>query len=188
MASKKFFILASISPRRRKLLKAAGYRFHIIPSRTSERHPQGLTPSQLVQYLALKKARAVSKKHPLAIVLGADTLVFLNRKPIGKPKSKSNAVRMLRRLSGVWQHVYTGVSVVWQGGKRFKTGYALSHVKMRILTEKEIKHSVTKNMDKAGAYAIQAKRDPFVEELKGDYDNVVGLPLRVVKRLLRFAR
>ncbi len=178
-------ILASASPRRRILMRKAGFRFRIIPSHVSERVAYGLTPSQRVAALALKKARAIAKKFPDAVVLGADTLVFINKHAVGKPTGPKHAERMLAELSGRWQDVITGVAIVWAGGKRSVKNAMISRVKFRPLNRDEIRKAARRHLDKAGSYAVQEKGDSFVEEIRGDYDNVVGLPMRLVKRLLR---
>ncbi len=181
-------ILASASPRRRSILKKNGIKFRIVVSRVAENHPRPCPgPAQLVRYLALKKGLAVAKNHPADVVLAADTLVFLDGKPIGKPRHVKDGARILRRLSGRWQDVYTGVAVVWDGGRRRLSGVARSRVLFRALSEREIIDASSRNLDKAGGYAVQEKRDGFVKKITGDYDNVVGLPMRVVKRLLRRA-
>lgn len=177
-------ILASASPRRKDLLRKAGYRFRIVPSRIQETAPRSFSPQRLVKHLALKKAVSISRKYPLAVVLGADTIVYLKGRVIGKPKNPKHAKRMLKKISGVWQKVYTGVAVVQQGGKQAKTGVAVSRVKLRRLTPEDVARASKKHLDKAGAYAVQERRDPFVERIIGDYDNVVGLPMRLVRRLL----
>lgn len=177
-------ILASASARRRKLLREAGYRFRVVESRVSEQAPRKMKPANLVRYLALKKALSVAKKRTGDVVLGADTLVFVGRRAIGKPKDKRHAFSILRNLSGRWQRVYTGIAVVWKGGKGFISQAEVSHVKFRQLTESEINRAATKHLDKAGAYAVQEKGDGFVEKIRGNYDNVVGLPVGVVRRLL----
>jgi septum formation protein len=165
-------------------MKQAGYRFRIVVSDVRETVPRGISPKELVKTLALKKAVAVSKAHPAAVVLGADTVVYINNRIVGKPRDKKHAVKILRELSGAWQKVYTGVAVAWAGGKRHKKSVAVSSVKMRHLNDKDLAWASAKHLDKAGAYAVQEKRDPFVERIVGDYDNVVGLPMRVVKKLL----
>ncbi len=181
------FILASASPRRKILLKKAGYRFKIVPSHVSENHSNHLKPAALVKMLALKKAISISKRFPNEIVLGADTLVYVNQHLIGKPRSLKHAQRILQELSGAWQRVYTGVAVVWDGGKGKRCSAAVSYVKFRTLKREEIEQVSKKHLDKAGAYSIQEKGDDFVECLHGDYDNVVGLPIKLVKKLLRGA-
>lgn len=180
-------ILASASPRRKTILREHGYRFRIHPSQVSERHPSGLKPAALVRYLAAKKARAVAPGFAHAVVLGADTLVFINGRILGKPRNAAEGARMLKTLAGRWQTVITGVAVAWDGGRRLKIGHAVSRVKMRRLSDEEIRRAAARHLDKAGGYAVQEKKDAFVEQIRGDYDNVVGLPMRVVGRLLRDA-
>ncbi len=179
------FILASASPRRKTILQKAGYKFRIIPSHVAETHPKNLGPAALVKHLALKKALSISKKYPNEIILGADTLVFVGHRAIGKPRNIKDAQRILKILSGAWQRVYTGVAVVKAEGGIKRVGASVSYVKFKKLTPEEIIDVSTRHLDKAGAYSIQHKKDRFVEQLKGDYDNVVGLPIRLVKKLLR---
>lgn len=178
-------ILASASPRRKLLMRQAGYRFIIRPSHVSERAPSGLSPSKRVAWLALKKAKATAKKYPDSVVLGADTLVFINSHAVGKPNNPKHAQRMLSELSGQWQDVITGVAIVWDGGKKSVQKAEVSRVKFRKLTKEEIFRASRKHLDKAGAYAVQEKGDGFVERIEGNYDNVVGLPIKLVKALLR---
>jgi septum formation protein len=118
-------------------------------------------------------------------VLGADTLVFINGHVLGKPRNKQHAAEILNELSGAWQKVYTGVALVREGGKRIIARVAVSSVKTRRLSEDDICRMAGRHLDKAGAYAVQEKRDRFVTKIKGDYDNVVGLPMREVKKILR---
>jgi septum formation protein len=171
------------------ILKEHGMKFRTVVSSVSENHPRPCPPApRLVQHLALKKGVSVSKKYPEELVLAADTLVFLKGKPIGKPRDAKDGARMLRRLSGQWQDVYTGVALVWGGGRRHVMGVARSRVLFRVLQEEEIVEASARHLDKAGGYAVQQKKDGFVRKITGDYDNVVGLPMRVVKRLLRRGR
>lgn len=169
-------------------MKQHGYRFRIIPSHVSEVVRGKLSPRQFVNHLALKKAIHIAKKYPNDVVLGADTIVFQGGKIIGKPKHAENAAEILWRLSGAWQKVYTGVAVVWAGGKRKSVEAAVTGVKFRTLTERDVRMAAKRHLDKAGAYSVQQKNDPFVERMVGDYDNVVGLPMRLVKQLLRRCR
>jgi len=141
----------------------------------------------LVQRLALLKANDVSKKVKKGILLGADTVVVCDGSVIGKPKSVKDARRILRRLSGSWHEVYTGVAVIRVPDYNVLWDYSLSRIKMRKLTKEEIIKWSDKNLDKAGAYAVQEQKDDFIEKIIGDYDNVVGLPMRAVKKLLRKA-
>ncbi len=178
-------VLASGSPRRKKILRDNGIRFRVEASGVSERARAGLSPSALVKMLALRKALFVARKNPTETVLGADTIVFINGKVVGKPRDAAHGRRMLLELSGVWQKVYTGVAVVSDGGKRRAVEAAVSRVKMKTLTPEEIERASKKHLDKAGGYAVQERKDAFVERIEGDYDNVVGLPMRLVRKLLR---
>ena len=129
-----------------------------------------------------------SKKYSNDVVLGADTIVYLRGRIIGKPRHPKHASEILKDLSGAWQKVYTGVAVVWGGGEHRLFKAAVTSVKIRTLREKDIRWASAKHLDKAGAYSVQEKNDPFVEKIVGDFDNVVGLPMRVVEELLRRCR
>jgi septum formation protein len=165
-----------------------GIRFQVVPSGVSE-HSTQTQPARLVQELALRKAHSVAMAHRNDVVLGADTLVILGKEILGQPKDADDAYRMLYRLAGTTHRVFTGVAVV--AGGRSRVTYAVSKVRMKKLPIDKILTLARKNLDKAGSYAIQAKNDPIAQVVSGDYDNVVGLPLKVVKRLLkpyRFAK
>jgi septum formation protein len=182
MAQAIHLILASKSPRRRMLLKTLGIPFKIVPSHVPENSTER-RPAHLVQELALRKAQAVAKQNKDAVVLGADTLVILAGEILGQPKDADDAYRMLYRLAGSTHQVFTGVAVV--AGGRSKIAYAVSKVRMKKLPIDTILRLAQKNLDKAGSYAIQNKNDPIATIVSGEYDNVVGLPLTVVKRLLK---
>ena len=178
-------ILASASPRRRAILSSAGFRFKVIPSDLDERRAvKKSAPAVLVQKLALLKADSVLEKVRRGIVIGADTLVVCKGRIIGKPRSVGDARNILKVLSGAWQEVYTGVAVVSVPGYITLLDYCLSKVKMKRLTGDELKMWSARNLDKAGGYAVQEKGDTLIEEIAGDYDNVVGFPMRIVRRLL----
>ena len=181
-------VLASGSPRRKALMREHGYRFRVVVSGVHESVPRGTRPGAMVKMLAVRKALAVAKKLQSEIVIGADTTVFIDGRIIGKPRHPAHAARMLKTLSGAWQKVYTGVSVAWAGGRKMVAGVAVSGVKMRRLTDAEIGRASHRHLDKAGGYAVQEKKDAFVERIRGDYDNVVGLPMRLVRRLIAEAR
>ncbi|MBI5884369.1 MAG: septum formation protein Maf [Elusimicrobia bacterium] len=175
-------ILASASPQRHAILKRLGVPFRVIPSRASER--SGLRdPLRLVVALALRKAAQVAREHPQAAVLGADTIVFCRGRVIVKPRSRSDSERILRLLNGSWHRVYTGVALVLEGGRLAFTECAVTRVRARKMSEVELMSLAGKHMDKAGGYAVQDRRDPFIQRVSGDHDNVVGLPLRSVRRL-----
>lgn len=170
-------ILASQSPRRKELLKLAGFDFTVEVSDAPETADPSLTPAQLVEGLAQQKANAVAQNHPDEAVVGADTVVVLQGKVLGKPKDREDAVRMLGLLSGREHEVYTGVCIVCGG--REKRFHVCTRVKFYPLTRQEIDDYVTTGepMDKAGAYGIQGKGCTLVESIVGDYYNVVGFPI-----------
>jgi septum formation protein len=176
-------ILASGSPQRRKLLRRLRRPFRIIPSDVSERSSQK-DPRKLVILLARRKALAVARRHRQDIVIGADTLVVCQGRIIGKPRDRADSARILRLLNGRWQRVYTGVAVAADGGKRLALGAVISRVKARKLDAARLESLTGKHMDKAGAYAVQDKDDPLVERIVGPLDNVIGLPVEAVRRLL----
>jgi septum formation protein len=182
-------VLASASPRRRLLMKSLPWRFQVRPSRVPEPEPRGrVMPGSWALKLARLKARAAAAKLKEGLVLGADTLVYQKGKIYGKPSSRAHARRILRVLAEDWHTVHTGVVLkVAPAGPEWSETRA-TRVKMRRFTEEELDYWSAKNHDKAGAYAAQEKRDPFVVKFDGDYDNVVGLPMRAVKRLLAQAR
>ncbi|MCS7091579.1 MAG: Maf family protein [Verrucomicrobiota bacterium] len=182
-------ILASASPRRAELLRHAGYEFGIVPASVPELAWDQLSPAELCQLNAHRKARAVAKHHPDAIVLGADTLVFLGREILGKPASWEQAVNMLQRLSGRTHQVITGVSVLHLRAHQEAVFAVSTDVRFRRLDDQQIERylKVVNPFDKAGGYAIQEHGEWIVEELCGSLTNVVGLPLeRVEIELARF--
>jgi len=172
-------ILASKSPRRQELLKLMGINdFKIIPSDAEENIGAGLSPADTVKEIALMKARDVRNKCGNDdVIIAADTLVYLENVPLGKPKDEEDAADMLQKLSGRMHSVYTGVAVIY-GGKEFSAGEG-TDVYFREITDAEIEKYIKSGepMDKAGAYAIQGKASVFVEKINGDYFNVIGLPV-----------
>jgi septum formation protein len=178
-------ILASASPRRRAILRAAGVSFRVDPSHMDESSREK-NPRRLVVLLARRKTEDVAKRHPGMPVLGADTLVFCAGEILGKPKDLKDAVRMITLQSGRWQRVYTGVALVV--GRRVYTHCAVTKVHARKLDAESLARLAGKHMDKAGAYAVQDRSDPLVDRIVGDRDNVVGLPMRGVRLLLERAR
>lgn len=178
-------ILASASPRRRAILRAAGVSFRVDPSHVDESSREK-NPRRLVVSLARMKALEVAKRHPGLPVLGADTLVVCQGEILGKPKDLKDAVRMITLQSGRTQRVLTGVALVV--GRRVYTDCTVTTVHSRKLDSDQLKRLAGKHMDKAGAYAIQDRHDPLVERIVGDRDNVVGLPMRSVRKLLARAK
>lgn len=182
-------ILASASPRRRELLRVLlnnfGLNFVVKPSNIAEYPPRKMANyGKFVQELAFLKAGEIAKNHK-GIIIGADTIVVLNKRVLGKPESKTDAVKMLKSLSGKEHRVFTGVVIIDSHDNRLYSDYEVTKVKFRKITEKEIRFYVKGGspMDKAGAYGIQDDLgSTFVEKINGDYFNVVGLP--VVKTYL----
>ena len=178
-------ILASASPRRAELLRAAGFGFDIYPVEIDERLRPGERPDHAAARLAETKAQAAAAHHADAVVLGADTLVVVEGEPMGKPADHGDAKRMLRRLSGRTHHVLTGVSIGSAG--RFVTHVETTRVTMSELADEEIEWYVATGepRDKAGAYAVQGLASRFVSGIDGSYSNVVGLPVSVVYTLFK---
>ncbi len=177
------FILASASPRRAELLQQLKLDFTIVPSDAKEVFDDNLSPLELCQLNAHRKARAVAKKDPDALVLGADTLVFLDHKIFGKPADATEAKKMLLQLQGRTHQVVTGVSLIHLRTHREKIFAASTNVMFRPLTPEQIdKYLVKINpLDKAGAYAIQENGEMIVSEISGSFSNVVGLPIEKVQ-------
>lgn len=182
-------ILASGSPRRAEILNAVGWEFIKDVADIDETELPGETPEDYVQRLAREKAEAVAQKYKVATVLGADTTVVINHQIIGKPVDLADARRMLKLLSGNWHEVLTGVSIVKKEAEKSPkliVDLERTRVKFAEMTDEEIEFLVEKGhpLDKAGAYAVQAQAALFIEGIEGDYWNVVGLPVRLVYRLL----
>jgi septum formation protein len=173
------FVLASGSPRRRELLERAGIEFEVSAPRVDERATPELTIRELTVWNATRKALAVARLRPAAIVLGADTLVALAGEVLGKPADLGEARRFLRRLSGREHEVCTGVFVCAEGGKRRRSFHVFTHVQFRTLNEPEIDSYLAKvnPLDKAGGYAAQGHGAEIIAAIHGSYTNVVGLPM-----------
>ena len=181
-------ILASSSPRRRELLAAAQIAFTVESLPIDESLIPGESPAVYAMRLALEKAQAVFARHPHATVLGADTIVICAEHGddhiLGKPADAADAARMLRLLSARAHQVTTAVALISPRGTHVTS--ETTTVTMREISDAEIAAYIATNepMDKAGAYAIQGGAAPFVTSVDGDYDNVVGLPVALVKKLL----
>jgi len=179
-------ILASQSPRRKELLRRIVPEFRVVPSDFDEAAIREPDPLRFAIAAAEAKARDVGEKFPSALVIAADTVVNLGREILGKPKDIDTARRMLGKLSGSRHRVITAVILFKKDEDRLVTGYAISRVTFRELTLEQIESYLASGeyLDKAGSYAVQEIGDTFVERLDGDYDNVVGLPVRCVRKML----
>ena len=188
MNKKRKIVLASQSPRRRELLAGLISDFEIITDNSEEVVEPELLPEEVVKKLAMQKARNVSQKaDDNAIIIAADTVVFIDGTILGKPADEDEAAAMLRKLSGRVHHVCTGIAVIDN-----KTGKAVSDIQrtavsFKHLSDGEIDRYIAtgETMDKAGAYGIQELGALFVEGIKGDYFNVVGLPVCKLAQILK---
>ncbi len=174
-------LLASASPRRKELLEKIGWSFVSMSSAVDEQSEE-TEPIALVETLAQQKADFFRQSHPDFLIIGADTVVAIDGKILGKPTDQEEARAMLEQLSGRWHQVYTGVCLLYKGKRR--TFHEQTEVKMYALTtkEKEDYLATGESQGKAGAYAIQGKGALLVEKIKGDYYNVVGLPIAGLAR------
>ena len=181
-------ILASQSPRRKELLERMGITdFKVIPAQGEELATRTLTADQLVEELSQRKCAEVAAAHPKDLIIAADTVVSINNRVLGKPRSEEDAAQMLAALSGKLHLVYTGVTVAKEG--RTLTQHEVTSVRFRTLTQADIIRYIATGepMDKAGAYGIQGYGSVLVEGISGDYYNVMGLPVcRLARMLARF--
>jgi len=176
-------LLASTSPRRAELLRAAGFEFDVAPSDVDETPLPGERPREYVLRLALEKAR-VAGPAPGQVVLAADTTVVIDEAILGKPASAEEATAMLTRLAGRVHEVWTGVALRLDGREVSET--AVTRVEFAPMTTAEIAWYVASGEPegKAGAYAVQGLASRFVTHIEGSYSNVVGLPVALVYQLL----
>ena len=179
-------ILASASPRRRELLAQLGLPFEVVVADVTEHEDPATDPRVMVAHNAALKADWVSLRHPEALVLGADTTVFLDGAAINKPRDLDESRAMLRRLSGREHTVFTGVAL-----RRAATGYRLdteeaSQVQFKPFGDAVIERYLTlvNTLDKAGAYSIQDHTDLIVAGYRGSFSNIMGLPMELTKQIL----
>ena len=183
--------LASQSPRRAELLRQAGYEFEIVEPKVDETMTPGEDPPLLTERLSMMKAAAAKKMlgpdSKMEVFLGSDTIVVVDGEALGKPRSECHAKQMLRRLSGRTHEVITAVSVLWNNQQASEV--VTSEVMFCPLSEALIDDYCASEepFDKAGGYAIQGRAAVFVENLRGSYYGVMGLPLRETFRLLNNA-
>ncbi len=184
------FVLASLSERRKDLLRAAGMTFEVVHPEVDETISNGsLPPEQVVLTLAERKVMAAVRAHPDRYILGADTVVSIGGDILGKPQDSHDAANMLRRLSGNSHWVYTGVALYDPKRKCVGKDWDCTKVDFGALDDDEISWYVSTGepMDKAGAYALQGAGAFFVKRLEGDYSSVIGLPLPKVYGLFKSA-
>jgi len=186
---KQKYILASKSPRRINLLRQIGLNFISIDSKTDELEAESHNPADMVKFNALSKSRKVAFNYKNEIVIGADTIVVLDKKILNKPANLKQAADYLRALSGKKHFVYTGINIINTKNGNEKFDYEKTAVYFRELGDDEINYYVKKfkPLDKAGAYGIQDDFGClFIEKIVGDYYNIVGLPLvRLYKNIIK---
>ncbi len=172
-------VLASSSPRRAELLHQLGWRFRVVPSHAPEVVYEEMTAVELARINAYRKARWVAKKHPDSLVLGADTLVYMDSVLFGKPATLEEAYSMLEQLQGRTHQVVTGVCLMHLRDRRERVFTEITTVKFRPLDSVGIQRYLVQvnPLDKAGAYAIQEHGDLIIEGIQGSFSNVIGLPL-----------
>ena len=180
-------ILASGSPRRKEILENTNLQFSVITSDIDERIFENEEPIQLVLRLAFEKCMSVAQNNPSDLVIGADTIVVLDNEILGKPKDEEEAFNMLSKLSNREHQVITGMSIVNLENEKKIVDYAISNVKFKKLTDQDIKDYISTKecLDKAGSYGIQGYGALLVEEIKGDYFNIVGLPISKLSDILK---
>ena len=178
-------ILASASPRRRELLSVITENFEVLPSNTEEYVPENISAEETAEYLARIKALSVAENNKNQVVLGADTCVLADGKILGKPKTKAEATEMIRILSGKTHRVITGCAIALND--KILSFSSITEVEFYPLDDGEIEEYVNspEPYDKAGSYAIQGNASLFVKRIKGDYFNVVGLPIAELNRKLK---
>ena len=179
-------VLASGSPRRSEILNAVGWKFEKLVANVDETEFENENPADYVVRLAREKALAVAEKIESGTILGADTTVVVGKEIVGKPKDLADAAEMLKKLSGRWHEVLTGIALVKKesGEIKIRADFEQTKVKFFELSESEINYLVENGepLDKAGAYAVQGVAALFIERIEGDYWNVVGLPVQLVYR------
>ncbi|MGL5346073.1 MAG: Maf family protein [Peptostreptococcaceae bacterium] len=180
-------ILASSSPRRKEILENTKLEFSIVKSDVEEYISEDESPEQAVMRLAFEKCMDVALKHEDSLVIGADTIVVLDDMILGKPKDESEACYMLKNLSNRVHQVITGISLINLKGNKKIIDYVVSNVKFKDLSEEDIKDYIQTNesLDKAGSYGIQGYGALLVEEIQGDYFNIVGLPISRLSDILK---
>lgn len=180
-------ILASASPRRQELLANLGLEFEVKVSEVDETLDENMPAAQQVEKLAERKASVVAAQSTKGLVIGADTLVVLGGKPLGKPADREEAVQMLKSLQGRSHEVFTGLAVIDAATGQSVVTHQATAVRFKPLSSEQIQRYVDTDepMDKAGAYAVQGKASIFIDSIRGCYFNVVGLPIAKLADALR---
>lgn len=178
-------ILASKSPRRKELLQDCGFAYRVISCDCDETIQKDLPIEKAIEQIAYQKAKTVLQAFPHQLVLGCDTMVIYQGHPLGKPKDREDAKRMLTQLSGQTHHVISGVAIL--GADTHIVFHEITEVTFYDIEEELLQSYLDSDepYDKAGAYGIQGKGKLFVKEIHGDYYNVMGLPVAKIYRELK---
>lgn len=180
-------VLASSSPRRAEILRTVGWPFEACPVDIDEERQPHEEAISYVERLAQEKARSAAGVLAAgSTIIGADTVVVIDGEILGKPRDGDDARRMLRQLSGHWHQVLTGVALINGIPSEIRVAHETTEVKFAMISEEEIDWYVSSGepLDKAGAYAIQGLGSRFIEGIRGDYFNIVGLPVRLLYQLV----
>ena len=180
-------ILASASPRRKEILENTNVKFKIMASSIEELRLEGESPCQMVMRLAFEKGIDIASRQKSDLVISADTIVVLDNTVLGKPKDEIEARKMITSLSGRTHQVITGISLINLDNNKKIIDYVISNVKFKNLSEEDINDYIRtkESLDKAGAYGIQGYGALLVEEIQGDYFNIVRLPISRLSDLLK---
>ena len=180
-------ILASSSPRRKQIMEQIGLDCIVEVSDYEEKLIPDVSVEEFVKTLSLGKAKSVAKNHQDAIIIGADTTVFIDNQILGKPKTLAGASEMLHKLSGKTHSVFTGFTVIDTKNNIIITDFIETKIKFKDLSEEEISGYIESGepMDKAGAYGVQGKGALLVEHIEGDYANITGLPIVKIVEILK---
>ncbi|MBN2880279.1 MAG: septum formation protein Maf [Clostridia bacterium] len=184
MQTKKI-LLASGSPRRKELLARMGLEFGIMPCDAEEKYDPEMNPSEIARYLGRLKAEIVNKMVDGYVVIGADTIVVVDGHILGKPTDRHEAYSMLKKLSGSWHEVITGVCVF--DGEECITDHVITRVHFVEMTEGEIEEYINTDepYDKAGAYGVQGLAGMYIDSIEGDYYNIMGFPMAKIRSMLK---
>ena len=179
-------ILASTSPRRKKLLTKTGLQFEAVSSDYEEDMTLPLPPDELVKFLSKGKAESVAKNYNDAIIIGGDTFIYFNGHILGKPHTPERAKEMLNMLSGNEHSVFTGFTIIDTKNNKIVSDAVESKIKLKKLNDKEINEYIDTGepLSRAGAYDIQTVQNTFIESVNGDYDAIVGLPVKNLMKAL----
>lgn len=180
-------ILASASPRRKEILENASVKFEVMASSIEELTLDGESPCQMVMRLAFEKGMDIASRQKNDLIISADTIVVIDNTVLGKPKNEIEARKMITTLSGRTHQVITGISLINLDNNKKIIDYVISNVKFKNLSEEDINDYIRtkESLDKAGAYGIQGYGALLVDEIQGDYFNIVGLPISRLSDLLK---